>query len=311
MAALLGAMLWTGCRKEEEKLLEEKPEEKVVEEGYTLTVEAFKGQDTKALALTTNPENSKDLLKAYWVDGEQVAVLLGGTKLGMLSATANSTDNTQATLSGTLNSISGVSNGTNLTLLFPRAEWDYTGQDGSAPDASGTLATKYDYALATVKVDAVSGNTVTTTGSASFANQQSIYRFGFKVDGAGDPIAIKGFTVFSNNNALVRSRSWNGSEWTDNMGSIEVKVPGDGTLTLPFVSLRSTRVGTPTQEQINNKTQIDSYYFSVIGSDDALYYGSQRIPANVMDVHGKFISAQNIAITKSNMAKNNTVTVAW
>ena len=306
-AAFIGALMLAGCQIVEEDVNKEEPKEVIPEEvteGYTLTVEASKGEDTKALSL------DESTLNAYWVNGEQVAVYLNGTQLGMLTATPTGEKSTKATLDGTLTSVTGVAENTVLTLLYPRAEWDYTGQDGEEPSATGTLATKYDYAVAPVTVATVEGKTITTTGNASFVNQQSMYRFGFKVGGAGDKIAIKGFTVSSVNNALVRTRTWSGSDWTDAPGSITVTAAS--TLTLPYASLRNTLVGTPTAEQIANKEIIDTYSFSVIGSDDALYLGSKGIPAQVMDVQGKFISAQSISVTKADgMAKSGIATEVW
>ena len=286
--ALVGIMALAGCQKVEEELIEEKPE--VVPEqpavSYTLTVEASKGADTKALSLDGST------LSAHWRTGETVAVYLGGAYKGLLIATADGTDATKATLAGELTSVEGIVDNAVLTLLFPRADWDYTGQDGALPDETGTLATKYDYATASVTVASVSGSVVTTTGGANFANEQSMYRFGFKIGGAGDQIAIKGFTVSSAGNALVQSRSWDGSAWTDTPGSITVTAAS--TLTLPYASLRNTRVGSGNG---------DTYSFSVIGSDDALYLGSKDIPSSVMDFQGKFISAQSISVTKTALSQ--------
>ena len=137
-----------------------------------------------------------------------------------------------------------------------------------------------------------------------------MYRFGFKVD--GNPLAVKGFIVASANNTIVRSRSWSGIEWTENCGTIDVNTTSEQTLT--YVSLRNTLVGTPTQEQIDAKTTIDTYSFYVIGSDNALYTGQKKIPAQVMDVQGKFISAKSVAVTKSSLTKYGTfekAAVAW
>ncbi len=298
IAALFAALaLLAGCQKAEEELIKEEPE--VVPEqpsgSYTLTLEATKGVDTKALSLDGST------LNAHWVTGETVAVYLGGAYKGLLTATAHGSDATRATLSGTLDNVDGVVADAELTLLFPRALWDYTGQDGSAPSEAGSLATKYDYATATVTVASVSGSEVTTTGGASFANEQSMYRFGFKAGGAGDQIPVKGFTVSSIHNTLVRSRSWDGSAWAETFGPIAVEVAGEA-LTLPYASLRNTRVGSGNG---------DTYSFSVIGSDNALYLGGKDIPSSVMDVQGRFISAQSISVTKSNLAQGGTATEVW
>ncbi len=280
-----------GCQIMEEEVIPEK-----VTAGYTLIVEASKDADTRALSL------SGSTLNTYWRTGEKVAVYLGGTKLGMLEATVNAQDNKKATLSGTLDSVAGVVESSVLTLLYPRADWNYTGQNGGAPATYSTISTMYDFATASVTVATVDdvNLTVTTTGNAAFANQQSIYRFGFLVDGAGEQITIKGFTVSSVNNALVRTRTWDGGEWTDNPGSITVNATG--TIKLPYVSLLNTRVGSGNG---------DTYSFSVIGSDDALYLGSKDIPSSVMDVQGKFISAQSISITKQAMARSGSAAEVW
>lgn len=302
-AAFIGALMLAGCQKVEEEIISEEPQEMISEEvmeGYTITIEASKSTDTKALSLDGTT------LNAYWADGEQVAVYLGGAYKGQLSATPAGEKSTKATLSGTLESVSGVAENTVLTLLYPRKTWDYTGQDGAAPDATGTLATKYDYATASVTVATVEGKTITTTGDASFVNQQSMYRFGFKVGGEGDQIAIKGFTVSSANNALVSTRTWSGSEWTDTPGPITVTAAS--TLTLPYASLRNTLVS-PSNPDDN--TTVDTYSFSVIGSDDALYLGEKAIPGKVMRAQGKFISAPSISVTKVDMAKSGTTTEVW
>ena len=295
--ALVGIMALAGCQKAEEELIKEEPE--VVPEqpsgSYTLTLEATKGVDTKALSLDGST------LNAHWVTGETVAVYLGGAYKGLLTATAHGSDATRATLSGTLDNVDGVVAEAELTLLFPRSDWDYTGQDGSAPSESGSLATKYDYATATVTVASVSGSEVTTTGGASFVNEQSMYRFGFKDGGAGDQIPVKGFTVSSIHNTLVRSRSWDGSAWAETFGPIAVEVAGEA-LNLPYASLRNTRVGSGNG---------DSYSFSVIGSDNALYLGSKDIPSSVMTTQGRFISAQSVSVTRSNLAQGGTATEVW
>ena len=167
----------TACQKAEEDFVAEKP--KALEGPYTLTLEATKGEDTKALKLI----NSGSTLIALWRDGETVAVYQGGTYLGQLVATADDTDETKATLSGTLESVAGVANNAVLTLLFPRKDWDYTGQNGGAPNVVSKIDRLYDYATANVTVASVdTGNKTITTTSAAFENQQSIYRFGFKVN---------------------------------------------------------------------------------------------------------------------------------
>jgi hypothetical protein len=283
----------SACQKAEEDFVAEKP--KALEGPYTLTLEATKGEDTKALELI----NSGSTLTALWRDGETVAVYQGGTYLGQLAATADGTDNTKATLSGTLESVAGVANNAVLTLLFPRKDWDYTGQDGGAPNDVSKIDRLYDYATANVTVASVdTGNkTITTTSGAAFENQQSIYRFGFKVNDTA--LSVKEFTVSSNHNKLVTSRSYS-SGWISTYGNLTVR-PSSATSGLLYLSLRNENA---------NTSEPDKFSFFVIGNDDALYLGEKDIPGDKLG-NGKFISAQNIAVTKSNLAHSGTATVVW
>lgn len=290
---ILALAVVSACQKAEDDFVAEKP--KALEGPYTLTLEATKGEDTKALKLI----NSGSTLTALWVDGEEVAVYLGGTYLGQLAATADGTDNTKATLSGTLESVAGVANNAVLTLLFPRKDWDYTGQDGIAPNVYHNIDCLYDYATANVTVASVdTGNkTITTTSSAAFENQQSIYRFGFKVNDTA--LKVKEFTVSSDHNKLVTSRSYSGG-WTSTYGNLTVR-PSSATNKLLYLSLRNENA---------NTSEPDKFSFYVIGNNNALYLGEKDIPGDKLG-NGKFISAQNIAVTKSNLAQSGTATVVW
>lgn len=290
---ILALAVITACQKVEDVFVTEEPEETV--EQYTLTLEATKGEDTKALRLI----NSGSTLTALWVNGETVAVYQGGTYLGQLVATADDTDETKATLSGTLESVAGVANNAVLTLLFPRKDWDYTGQDGEAPNVFFKIDRLYDYATANVTVASVDtgSKTITTTSAAAFENQQSIYRFGFKVNDT--PLLVKEFTVSSNHNKLVTSRSYSGG-WTSTYGNLTVR-PSSATNKLLYLSLRNENA---------NTSEPDKFSFYVIGNNNALYLGEKDIPGDKLG-NGKFISAQNIAVTKSNLAQSGTATVVW
>ena len=288
------------CQKEEDFFQKEEvshEEQPKVQEIYTLTVEASKGVETKALDLDTSGD--KERLNAYWKTGETVAVYLGGSLLGTLEATADGTDNTKATLTGELTTVEGVQQGSELTLLFPRADWDYTGQNGVAPSEAGDLATKYDYATASVTVASVDdvNRTISVASGANFENQQSVYRFGFKV--SGTPLSVKAFTVSSDHNKLVTSRSYSGG-WTSTYGSLTV-TPASATSELLYLSVRNEN---------DNTSEADKFSFYVIGNDNALYLGEKDIPGDKLG-DGKFISAKSVAVTKSNLAKSGTATEVW
>ena len=249
----------------------------------TLTIQATKGEpDTKALDLV----NDGTRLNAYWKDTETVTVYKGGTLLGTLNVVPDSGEKpTTATLTGPITT-GGLSVSDELYLLFPNGTWNYIGQNG-ALTGSGSIEDTYAYASATVTVSAINGVAVTTT-KANFANQESIYRFGFKV--SGDYIDPKSFTVSAAGGQLVQSMSWNGSAWAADYGNISVtpaSAPGDH---FYYVSLR------------NDQTTDDTYNFTITGSDDVLYMATKAIPASVLDVPGKFISAKSINATKPDFA---------
>jgi len=92
IAALTGAVL-AGCQQmelEPQAVQEETASESV--KTWSLTVEASKGEGTKALSLEGTT------LTPYWVEGEKVAVYKDGVKIGTLTATPGE-PSTKATLS--------------------------------------------------------------------------------------------------------------------------------------------------------------------------------------------------------------------
>lgn len=248
---------------------------------FTLTIPASKGEpDTKALDLV----NDGKTLNFYWQNTEFVKVYKDGTLVGTLSVTPSEGEKpTSATLGGDI-TVAGLAQGDELTLLFPREEWSYTGQTGTL----ASIEAGYDYATATVTISEIIGNQVTTTAGAHFENQQSVYRFGFK-DGETyiDP---KSFTVSASNGALVTGCAWNGSAWSSSFGPLTITPASAAADHFYYTSIR------------NESTVEDSYGFVVTGSDDALYMGTKTIPASVLDVPGKFISAKSISVSKPDFA---------
>ena len=289
LAALAGAMFWTGCMKLEDDIAPKEEPATGLPEGFVwLSLQASKGVDTKALALDGNT------LNAYWANTEKVTVFKSGsaTSIGTLDVSpAPGSRPTSATLAGP---ISGASSGDVLTLLFPRAEWDYTGQVGTL----ASIESSYDYALASVTVNTVNETTVTTTGGASFENEQSIYRFRFL--SGSSPLLVKGFTISSPyNNKLVRSRSWSTDAWTSTFGTVSVNA-ASATSDPLYIALRNEYTGTVD----------DIYSFDVIGDDDALYVGYIGVPKELLN--GKFISAQNVNVSQATLTTASaTTTEVW
>ena len=175
MAVLLmaSAAVFTACSSDD-NTIDQQPANPTGK--YTMTVQATKGDaaTTRALSLGRNDADTKNVLNATWDANEVVLVYQNGSQIGTLYSAASTTSAT--TLTGELDSAPDA--GQDLTLYFhTNATPSYAGQDGTL----ATIASTYDFcAPATITAGnfTVSGNTVSTTGSASFgANQQAIVKF--------------------------------------------------------------------------------------------------------------------------------------
>ena len=262
IVALLGMVL-AGCQKAEELAIAEKPAEETADADlWSLTISNV---PTRAMELSgTN-------LNVYWKNGEEIAVYFGGTKIGSLTV-SGAEKNVKATLSGSVSKPVGLAVSSELMLLFPGRDddkWTYEGQDGSAPSEAGTMATKFDYAVSTLSVTEINdgAHTISASIASGFAQQQSVYRFGFKVGGAGDPIEVKTFTLSSNKNKLVATRTYGASDWESNYGALTVTSGAAPAGNLYYMSIRN-----------ENTSEDDTYSFTVVGGDDALYTGTKVIP---------------------------------
>lgn len=182
---------------------------------YTLTVDATKGEDTKALSL------DGQVLNVKWAATDQVSVFAGdwsGDPMGTLTAAASETGST--TLTG---AVTGANIGDNLNFLFPRAEWNYTGQKGILLSDENSIEKKYDYAAATVTVNEVDGTTI-TTDAANFTSQQAIVKF--RLTDGTDPIAVNSLKIAASSNKLVTNKSYRGGSKAYYYGSSYYSVDG-------------------------------------------------------------------------------------
>ena len=198
-ALLMAGAAFTACS-EKDNIIEEQP---AVVKTYKMVVDASIGDDAKTRALYFDGSS----LKAKWASTDKVSVFPASstsTLLGTLT-TPGSVD-AHTTLSGDLTTPPAVDD--NLNLLFPRATWDYTGQKGIlSGNDENTIEKKYDYALASVKVTAVSGNAI-TTDAANFQNQQAIVKFTLK-DKATDAAINNAskLTISAASNKLVTKKT--------------------------------------------------------------------------------------------------------
>ena len=297
VAALLGTVLM-GCQKEEQIQPEANPE---VVKTWKLTVQVSKGADDSDTSVDTKAMGiSGSKLSSTWKVGEKVNVFLAGTCLGQLEVESTKNNGAQATLSGRIK-VEGISENSDspstLMLLFPGRDdekWTYLGQDGSAPSESGTMATGYDYSVKEISAyaDTSEQEIKATVVSSSFASQQSVYRFGFKVGGTGDPIEVDSYTLTSNKNKLVREMVYSGGSWTSQYGAISVTQNDAPAGNLYYMAIRNEN---------DETTEADRFTFTVVrSSDSALLEGYRDIPGSVLG-NGKYLGA-SISVSQKTMA---------
>ena len=276
MTALMSLM---ACQKEEEQA--QPVQEEITT--FTLTVKAEKEADTKGLNLDGTTLNT------CWKSGEKVAVYKDGGYLGDLDVTPDAGNARMATLSGTVTGSLAAND--RLVLLFPRKEWDYTGQTGELLQADGSIEKNYDYARADVTVTSVSGSKLVVEGSASFHNQQSIYRISFTANGSTS-LPIKYMTLSSGKGKLVRSMVPGGEtaygDLTVNMATTSADL-ADG---LICVAVR------------NDDPTAQDYHFSVADASGKAYIGSKHVPAEAFE--HKFLGIKNLKVSPLTLSKSDT-----
>ncbi len=285
MMALTGLV---ACQKMEEELVqEEKPAVQQEETSvWTLTVQAQKESETKGL----NLDGTK--LNTLWKSGEKVAVYKGGSYLGLLDVTPDGSNAHLATLSGTVN-VTDIAENDDLTLLFPKKDWDYTGQTGVLLADEGSIEKDYDFAQATVTVASVSGSGETgsiTTSVAHFQNEQSIYRISFKE--GETPLAVKSMTLSSSQDKLVRSKVLGGETTYGDLSVNMATTSSALTDGLICVAVRN-----------EDQTEQD-YHFSVADADGKAYIGSKHIPTAAF-AYG-FLGIKGVTVTQVVVGKSET-----
>ena len=290
MTALLAAMAWTGCQNQFEQDDPTTLEEKAARDSVTLTLEAVKGIDTKALALS----ESDTKLNASWNSEEHVSVFVQDSEnsIGSLTVIPKS-DPSKATLTGNI-STSGLSVNQTLTLLFPRATWSYDNQGGRL----SSIASNFDYARATVTIKAIADGKVSTDQtSVTFENKQSIYRFGFRYGTADGPtIRTQTLHLSSNQNKLantVDARTGTNTYFASGvpMTILPALTAEEATANaLIYVAIRN-----------DNTTENDTFSFEIFDNDGATYKGSKTIPSTSLSK--SFVSAKTVALNRLELSQ--------
>ena len=287
-----------GCQDMAGDLFDEKQEERPTQPKdsvWTVSIQAVRDDaSTKGLNFIDGTATTDPLLQSIWKANETVEVYQGSTHIGTLTATPDASDAHKATLSGTVTTTNITPGTTKLTLLTPRQEWDYTGQvgkllrveDGTDLSSNRSIENRYHYTMAVdVPVTTIEGNTL-TTGTASFKNQQSIYRMNFRFQngGGGDKTAITARRIWitAAGGGLVQSQGIDGSSPVT--GTIEVNL--DNATENPFfVALRNS-----------NTTDAENLTFKVLDYQGVTYYDTKNIPAEYK-ANGLFVSMKNATLT--------------
>ena len=198
-ALLMAGAAFTACS-DKDNIIEEQP---TAAKTYKMTVDASMGGGAQTRALYFNSTS----LDVKWASNDHVSVFPAAwslTPYGTLTAAESDTRNT--TLTGDLTTLPAA--GDHLNLLFPRATWDYTGQTGVLLSDANSIEKKYDYALADVTVNNITGNAITTT-TANFASQQAIVKFILKNKSDNTSLNASSLTISAANNKLVTAKGYN------------------------------------------------------------------------------------------------------
>ena len=189
VSLLLAAAAMTACSNDDMIADEPTPVTTETPRAYTITVNATKGEATRALTLDGNTLNATwkavEEVKVYSVTGEGSTEMESITPIGTLTAQSNGT---AATLKGEFDSIYTPTTGAKLRLKFLSDK--YTGQKATLE----YIASNCDFATADVTITGVTDGNVTTT-AASFENQQAIVKFTLKKLDGSTPVAATSLTV--------------------------------------------------------------------------------------------------------------------
>ena len=175
----------------------DKPSAPTGSKTYTMTINANKHGDTRALTLDGKTLNSS------WKKGEQVKVIrlsaLSPYALGILGTLTAQSDGVSTTLTG---AVTEPVEGYPIQLVFPRFPYDYTGQKGTLDD----IAANFDYATCEVAADQweLTNGNITTKSSVLFSNEsQAIVKFNLQ-NSDGTPISASSLTIHDANDCILQ-----------------------------------------------------------------------------------------------------------
>ena len=268
--ALMAALCLCACNKMEEPVEEPAGEQNgtaaLAGTGWTVSIPATMGADTKALA--EDPDTHK--LIATFEKTDNIYVYNKTKETGYDNVQLHpDRDGASANLTGTLEG--DYSEGDVLVLCYTHGRYGYyTYYDQLCNSLDGVM----DCAEATVTITAADASSKTlTTGNASFENLQSIFQLSF-TDGTA-PVPVKAVYMDTENGWLVND--WGGNGWYNpNYGYIRGDLPDGMSPTTDPVYLAFR----------NESTEADIYHFRVYDGSD-VWLGDKAAPAGKI-VIGKY-----------------------
>lgn len=198
-AVLTASAALTGCSSELAEVQKQVQAEEA--QTYTLVINATKpGND----ALTRAIEESGSSLSTTWGEGEKVYAYINDATADddAIELTPQTTGVKATTLTGTVTKTGGFTTSDVLHLYYLKKQSaynNYTGQVGTLPD----IASKFDYATATVNITAVgptdiySTDNILATSNATFERQQAISKFTLSKKGTTDDLDVTPLTIKS------------------------------------------------------------------------------------------------------------------
>ena len=265
--ALLTAMCLAACNKVEltEDPIDEPGTEVTPSQGWTVAISATIGGDASTKALTEDPSTHKLIATFETTDNIYV---YNRTK-DKQDATVLHPDRSGATavISGTLTGEYDAAD--EIVLCYNMDEYHrfhYLGQ-------KGTLATVADFAKAEKTITVAEATDKALSGSVSFDNLQSVFRFTF-TDGSST-VPVRSVSISTAGDKLVQTDLRYKPDW-NSMYYGAVDVEPDATTTDPItVALR------------NENASDDTFYFEVDNGSGVIYKGTKPAPAGKI-VNGKF-----------------------
>ena len=214
---------------------------------YTLTVDATKAADTKALAFEGTT------LVTSWAATDEVKVCKHGSATAIGTLLPKTPGSASTVLSGSI-TLTDVKVGDKLDLIFPDTNWTYEGQDGTLE----TISSSFDFARAEVTVSNISGSDLTAS-AATFTNEQSLVKFTILDAANSSLLDVESLTISAASGKLVKSYAVSSYAYTPVYGDIVI-TPSAATSEF-YVALRNNSGAADTYTLTAKLNQFKNYTF--------------------------------------------------